>query len=109
MTSNDRHITRLTEFTTGLTRHVQQCNRTRTQTIDKEEIKHPRSAFLKISTNAHLAHLQSPSSQPATQALQKSQIFRPSGIPIFASVSIYWRFFDFQYSPEFRSFGKIWN
>jgi len=56
-----------------------------------------------------LAHLQSPSSQPATQALQKSQIFRPSGIPIFASVSIYWRFFDFQYSPEFRSFGKIWN
>jgi len=64
---------------------------------------------LKISAYTHLAHLQRRSSQPATQALQKSQIFRPSEIPIFTSVSFYWRFFDFQYSPEFRSFGKIWK
>jgi hypothetical protein len=40
------------------------------------------------------------------QALQQSQIFHPNGIPIFASILIYWRFFGFQYSPDFRSFGK---
>ncbi len=71
--------------------------------LDKEEIKHPSSAFLKISTSAHLAHLQSPSSQPATQALQKSQIFRHSRNPIFTSFLINWRFFDFQYSPEIEA------
>jgi len=28
-------------------------------------------------------------------------------IPIFAIFSKYWRFFDFQYKPEFIIFGKI--
>jgi len=64
---------------------------------------------LKISANTHLAHLQSRSSQSATQALQKSQICHPSKIPIFTSILVYWRFFDFQYLPEFRNFGKIWK
>jgi len=28
-------------------------------------------------------------------------------IPIFAIFLIFWRFFDFQYMPEFIIFGKI--
>ena len=43
-------------------------------TDQKEEIKSPRFAFLKISAYAHCTHLQSRTSQPATQALQKSAI-----------------------------------
>tara|TARA_R110002124_G_scaffold80533_6_gene213129 strand:- start:3479 stop:3775 length:297 start_codon:yes stop_codon:yes gene_type:complete len=62
----------------------------------------------KKKTNTHLAHLQSHTSQNTTHALQKSQISSPTRIPIFASILIYRRFFDFQYLPEFRSFGKNW-
>jgi hypothetical protein len=44
-----------------------------TSTSDrKEKRKSPRFAFLKISSTAHCTHLQSRSSQPTTQALQKS-------------------------------------
>lgn len=78
MTNNDRHIKTVTDYTTGLTRLDHQCNRTKTKATDKEEkIKSPRFAFLKISANAHFAHLQSHKSQPTTQALQKSQIGQP--------------------------------
>jgi hypothetical protein len=73
MTSNARHIETLTEFTTGLTRLDQQCNRTRT--TDKEEKrKGPRFAFLKISATAHCTHLQSRAGQHSGQALLKSAI-----------------------------------
>jgi len=73
MTSYDRHMMTQTDLTTGLTRLDQQCNWTRT--TDKEEKrKSPRFSFLKISANAHCTHLQSRTSQPATQALQKSAI-----------------------------------
>ncbi len=73
MTSNKRHIVTQTDFTTGLTRLDRQCNRT--DTADKEEKrKSPRFAFLKISGNVHCTHLQSHTSQPTTQALQKSAI-----------------------------------
>jgi len=47
------------------------------RTTDKKERKNkiPRFAFLKISfASPHLAHLQSRTNQPETQALQKSQI-----------------------------------
>src|SRR5690606_17584024 len=85
--SNNRHITTQTDLTTGPTQLDQQCNRKMKHGTDKEErIKIPRFAFLKISVNAHLAHLQSRSSQSATQILQESQIFHPSGFPIFTSV-----------------------
>jgi len=47
-------------------------------TEKEEEIKSPHFAFLKISAIAHLAHLQSRTSQPTTQALQKSQILPDS-------------------------------
>jgi len=69
MTSNDRNITIQTNWTTGLTQLDRQFNRTKTT-----KRKSPRFAFLKISANPHLAHLQSHTSQPATQALQKSAI-----------------------------------
>jgi len=53
----------------------QQCNRTKTEATDKEEKrKSHRFAFLKISANSHCTHLQSYTSQPATQALQKCAI-----------------------------------
>jgi hypothetical protein len=39
--------------------------------------------------------------------IQKSKISSPR-IPIFASILIYWHFFDFQYLPEFCIFGKNW-
>ena len=78
MTSNYRHIVTQTDFTTVLTRLDRQCGHTGTHTADKEEKrKSHRFAFLKISTNTHLAHLQSRTSQPTTQALQKSQILHP--------------------------------
>lgn len=41
------------------------------------------------------------------QIFAKDQISQPTSIPIFASNLIYWRFFDFQYSPEICIFGKI--
>ena len=73
MTSNDRQILTQTDCMDGLTGLDLQCNRTKT--IDKEEKrKSPRFAFLKIPATAHLAHLQRHTSQPTTQALQKSQI-----------------------------------
>jgi hypothetical protein len=73
MTSNKIHIVTQTDFTTGLTRLDQQCDWT--DTTDKEEKrKSPRFAFLKISAYAHCTHLQSRTSRPATQALQKSAI-----------------------------------
>lgn len=69
MTSSDRHI--VTQI--GLPRLCRQFNLT--MTMDKkEERKSPRFTFLKISANAHCTHLQSRSSHPATQALQKSAI-----------------------------------
>src|SRR5690554_12273 len=75
MTSTYRHIISQTDFTTGLTRLDQQCNRTRTKTVDKNgKRKSSRFAFLKISASAHCTHLQSRSIQPAAQALQKSAI-----------------------------------
>ncbi len=75
MTSNDIHITTQTDFTNRQSRLDQQCNRTRTKATDKEEkIKSPRFAFLKISISAHCTHLQSRTSQPTVQALQKSAI-----------------------------------
>jgi hypothetical protein len=43
-----------------------------TMTMDKK--KGHRLTFLIISANAHLAHLQSRTSQPTSRALQKSQI-----------------------------------
>jgi hypothetical protein len=43
-------------------------------TDQREKRKNPRFAFLKISASAHLTHLQSHTSQPTAQALQKSQI-----------------------------------
>src|SRR5690554_3032594 len=53
MTSTYRHIISQTDFTTGLTRLDQQCNRTRTKTVDKNgKRKSPRFAFLKISASA---------------------------------------------------------
>jgi hypothetical protein len=56
---------------------------------DKEEkIKSPRFAFLKISDYAHCTHLQSRSSQFATQALQKSAILSAHLTP-FNTSSIY--------------------
>ena len=90
MTSNYGHILIQTNFTTGLTRHEKQCNRIRRKMTDKEEkIKSPRFAFLKIPASAHCTHLQSRTSQPATQALQKSAIlptlideYKPNKNPI---------------------------
>jgi hypothetical protein len=73
MTSNERQIEVQTDFHIGLTQLDRQYNTTRT-TEKETEIKIPRFAFLKISANAHLAHLQSRTSQRATKALQKSQI-----------------------------------
>jgi hypothetical protein len=77
MTSNDRHITTKTDFTTGLIQLDLQFNRTRT-TDKAGKIKSPRFAFLKISANAHCTHLQSCTSQPTAQALQKSAILQSS-------------------------------
>jgi len=75
MTSNYIHNRTRTDLMTEPTRLDRQCNRTRKQMTNKEEkIKSPRFAFLKISASAHLAHLQSRTNQPVTQALQKSQI-----------------------------------
>ncbi len=75
ITSNDRLNIKQTDFTTGLTRLDQQCNRTGTQTTDKKEKrKSHRFAFLKISATAHYTHLQSHTSQHTAQALQKSAI-----------------------------------
>lgn len=73
MTRNERQIEVQTDFNIGLTRLDRQNNTTRT-TEKETERKSPRFAFLKISANSHLAHLQSRKSQPTTQALQKSQI-----------------------------------
>ena len=73
MRSNKIHIVTQTDFNTGLTRLDQQCNQTR-MTEREEKGKSPRFAFLKISAYAHCTHLQSRTSQPATQALQKSAI-----------------------------------
>jgi hypothetical protein len=47
------------------------CNQT---TDRKEKRKSPRFAFLKISASAHCTHLQSRTSQPTAQTLQKSAI-----------------------------------
>ena len=77
MTSNDRHIVTQTDCKDELTGLDQQYNRTKT--IDKEEKrKSPHFAFLKISTTAHLAHLQSRTkpTRPA-KALQKSLLSHP--------------------------------
>lgn len=71
MTSNDKHITIQTDFSTGLTRLDRQYNRTRT---NEKKLKSPRFAFLKISASDYLTHLQSRTGRPSTQALQKSQI-----------------------------------
>lgn len=53
------------------------------RTDQKEKLKDARFAFLIISATAHLAHLQSRTSQPTTQALQKSQI-----LPVLKTFSI---------------------
>jgi hypothetical protein len=75
MTSNDRHIVAQADFHIGLTRFDRQCNRTKKLATDKKEKrKSPRFAFLKISASAHCTHLQSRTSQPTAQALQKSAI-----------------------------------
>ena len=77
MTSNDKNTLTQTDFHVGLIRLDRQYNETKTTNTEKER-KSPRLAFLKISATAHLAHLQSSTSQPTTQALQKSQIFQPN-------------------------------
>ena len=75
MTSNYRHIKTQTGLIIVLTRLDQKFKRLRKLTTDKEEKrKSPHSAFLKISANPHCTHLQSCTSQPTSQALQKSAI-----------------------------------
>ena len=75
MTRNERHIGIQTDFVTRLTRNGQQCTRAKTEmTIREEKRKGSRFAFLKISVTAHCTHLQSRTSRPATQALQKSAV-----------------------------------
>lgn len=71
--SNDRHIETQTDLTTGLTRLDRQSNRTE-MTDQKEKIKNPRFAFLKISTTTHCTHLQSRTCHLESNALQKSAI-----------------------------------
>lgn len=62
-------------LTTGQLCATSQHYCTGTVTTDQKEKRNsPRFAFLKISARNHLAHLQSRTSQPITQALQKSQI-----------------------------------
>ena len=73
MKINDRHTIKQTDFTVGRTPLDQQCNWTKTGD-QKDKRKGPRFAFLKISATTHCTHLQSRSSQPTTQALQKSAI-----------------------------------
>jgi len=73
VTNNERQIEVQTDFDIGLTRLDRQYNTTKT--INTEEKRNsPCFAFLKISANAHLAHLQSRTSQSTTLSLQKSQI-----------------------------------
>ena len=74
MTSSERQIEIQTDFHIGLKRLDRQFNMTRT-THTEEKRKSPRFAFLKISASAHCTHLQSRTSRPETQALQKSAIF----------------------------------
>jgi len=61
---------------------------------------------LKISASLQLKRI---TNKLRIKVLQKSQIFHQTGIPIFASIFIYWRFFEFQYLPYFRNFGKNWK
>ena len=62
-------------LTTGKHSVYRQIYSTRTVTTDqKDKTKNPRFAFLKISATAHCTHLQSRTSQSASQALQKSAI-----------------------------------
>jgi|GEM_PF-6915767 len=58
---------------TGQSRADYQLNSNPT-TDRNEKRKSPRFAFLKISATAHCTHLQSRTSQPAAQPLQKSAI-----------------------------------
>jgi hypothetical protein len=58
MTCSDKHITSQTDLTTE----------------NKEDLKSPSFAFLKISASAHCTHLQSRASQRSTKASQKSAI-----------------------------------
>lgn len=75
MTTDDRNFMTQTEFNNGLNRLNQKFKWLRTLSTEKEtERKIPRFAFLKISANTHLAHLQSRTSRLTTQSLQKSQI-----------------------------------
>jgi hypothetical protein len=75
MTNYDRLIMAQTVFTIGLRRFASQCNRTKT--TDKEEnIKSPRFAFLKISANVNLAHLQS------AQANQQPKLCKRAKFPL---------------------------
>ncbi len=77
MTSSKRHIVLQTDYTTGLTRLDQHCNRTRTIMSDKKEKrKSPRFAFLKISANAHLAHPAFPSHKAYTQKREEPNFFQ---------------------------------
>ncbi len=75
MTNEYRNILTQNEFNNGLARLDKKFKWLSIRTTEKEEKrKSPRFAFLKISANAHLAHLQSHTSKPTAQALQKSAI-----------------------------------
>jgi len=52
----------------------------------EEKDKSSRFAFLIISANPHMAHLQSRTIQPKTQALQKSQILSTHGHLLICTV-----------------------
>ncbi|MDZ7774946.1 MAG: hypothetical protein U5L09_04680 [Bacteroidales bacterium] len=89
MTSNDRHIKILTDFTTGLTRLDQQCNRTKT--IDNEEKrKSPRFAFLKISANAHCTHPANPADTPLQAKVCGKSAILPTHLIINRTKNISW-------------------
>jgi len=71
-------------WTMGQFRADRPLYRTETmRTNNEEKRKSPRFAFLKISATAHGTHLQSRTSQPATQALKKSAILSALNQDVF--------------------------
>ena len=74
MTIDNRNIVTQTEFNNGLTRLDEKFKWLRILTNEDEKRKSLRFAFVKISPNAHLAHLQIRTNQHITKASQKSQI-----------------------------------
>ena len=56
MKSNNKQIVTNNDFKTELTRLERKSNGTKRWTTEKEKIKSPRFAFLKISASAHCTH-----------------------------------------------------